>query len=186
MRIGIDLDDSICKTKEMVEIKLHEYVTKHNLNFDSVYINDIEMERFYKEKLESIYRNVDTKKNVVDVLRRLKNKGNEIYIITARGVKFKADDIDYYKITMDWLNSKNIVIDKLIISCYGENKVEACKKENIDIMIESDPYNYKMLCNNNIFTLLFDDRDVVSLGSRDFNNWISIEKYIEEYRKENN
>ena len=184
MRIGIDLDDSICKTKEMVEIKLHEYCMKHQLDFDSVFINDIEMEKFYKEKLEAIYKNVDTKKNVVDVLRRLKNKGNEIYIITARGVKFKAD-IDYYKITMDWLNSKNIVIDKLITSCYGENKVDACKREHIDIMIESDPYNYKILCNNNIKALLFDDKDIVSLGKRDFNNWLSIEQYIEEHRKEN-
>ena len=184
MRIGIDIDDTICKTREMVEVKLSEYCMINNLNYDEVYNNEIMMEKFYDEKLEEIYKYADPKKNVVDVLRRLKNKGNEIYIITARGVKFKAD-IDYYKITMDWLNSKNIVIDKLITSCYGENKVDACKREHIDIMIESDPYNYKILCNNNIKALLFDDKDIVSLGKRDFNNWLSIEQYIEEHRKEN-
>ncbi len=185
MRIGIDIDDTICKTKEMVEIKLHEYVMKNKLDFDSVFINDIEMEKFYHTKLEEIYKNVEPKKNVVDVLRRLKNKGNELYIITARGVKFRSD-IDYYKITMDWLNKNNIEVDGVVTSCYGENKVRACKREKIDIKIESDPYNYKALTNSGILCLLFDDKDVVSLGNKDFNNWLSIEKYIEEHRKDNN
>jgi len=184
MKIGLDLDDTLCKTKEMVEIKLKEYCEKNGLNIHDVYSNDIEMEKFYDEKLEEIYRDVEVKKYAVDVVRRLKNKGNLIYIITARGVKFKAD-FDFYKITLEWLGSHNIEIDGIITSCYGENKVEVCKREKIDIMIESDPYNYKMLTTSGVVCLLFDDRDVVSLGKHDFNNWISIEKYIEKYRKGN-
>ncbi len=101
MRIGIDIDDTICKTREMVEVKLSEYCMINNLNYDEVYNNEIMMEKFYDEKLEEIYKYADPKKNVVDVLRRLRNKGNEIYIITARGAQIRTD-IDYYKVTLEW------------------------------------------------------------------------------------
>ncbi len=70
-------------------------------------------------------------------------------------------------------------------SCYGESKVKVCKREKIDLMIESDPYNYKLLTNNNVLTLLFDDKDLVSFGKNDFNSWTEIEKFIEKYRKGN-
>ena len=184
MRIGIDIDDTICKTREMVEVKLSEYCMINNLNYDEVYNNEIMMEKFYDEKLEEIYKYADPKKNVVDVLRRLRNKGNEIYIITARGAQIRTD-IDYYKVTVEWLATNGIEIDGIMTSCYGESKVKVCKREKIDLMIESDPYNYKLLTNNNVLTLLFDDKDLVSFGKNDFNSWTEIEKFIEKYRKGN-
>ena len=184
MKIGIDIDDTLCKTKELVELKLHDYCDDNNLNIDNISSNEIEMEKFYNEYLEEIYKDAEVKKNAVDVLRRLKNKGNEIFVITARGAKFKTD-IDFYKVTVDWLEKNNIVVDGIMTSCYGENKVSVCKREKIDIMVESDPYNYKLLTNNNILCLLFDDHDLVSFGEYDFSSWTEIEKFIEMNRKGN-
>ena len=81
MRIGIDLDDTICRTTEMVHEMMDEYSAKTNRDVLEIMSNELIREQFFDEYLPIIYKEVVIKHDVKDVIRRLRNKGNEIYII---------------------------------------------------------------------------------------------------------
>lgn len=182
MRIGIDLDDTICRTSEIVHQKVAEYASKEGLNSLDV-INDEELRKtFFDIYLEDIYTNVEIKRNVQKVLKRLKSKNNEIYIITARSDRLLQSKKTVLEITKEWLNRNDIEVDKIITDVYGEKKAIACKKYKIDLMIEDNPYNYHKITDASIKCLLFDDRARYELKNDYVTNWLDIEKYIERNR----
>lgn len=181
MRIGIDLDDTICRTTEMVNKKLDEYSKNKKLNPLDIMNDEYLKDEFFEEKVEEIYREVEIKRNVYHVLKRLRSRGNSIYVITARRNTSFYNVVD---IIEEWLYNNNIVVDGIFVDAYGEGKVQVCKDNNIDLMIDDDPYNYKMMMSHGIKCLLFDDREKYDLKDDYFTNWLAIEKYIEKYVKE--
>ena len=175
MRIGIDLDDTMCRTTEIVHQLLEKEAKKNGKDPLDIMNNELKREDFLKKYYEEIYENAEIKRSVADVIRRLHNKGNEIYIITARDEK-------YNHITRNWLEKHNVLFDEIIASVYGDRKAEACKKYKIDLMIEDDPYNYQRLKNMNIKSILFDDRGRYEIKEEYATTWKEIENYIERNR----
>ncbi len=173
MRIGIDMDDTICRTTEKVHEYLELFSNEINLNPLDIMNDEDLREQFLNKYSEEIYKNVEIKRNVEAVLKRIKNKGNEIYIITSRNIK------DSDKITREWLEKEGIEVDDVIINATGQERSNICKKYNIDLMIDNDPLNYKMLITDGINALLFDDREKYELKEKYVTNWLDIEKYIE-------
>lgn len=179
MRIGVDLDDTICRTTEKVHEKVEIFSKKLNLNPLDVMNDELLSEQFFKKNLEEIYKNVEVKREVKKVLKRLRSKGNEIYIITAR----KKDIVsNVEQVTKDWLEENEIEVDKIIVEAYGEKKALICKENNIDLMIEDDPYNFRKIRNQGIQCILFDDRERYDLRYDYMTNWLDIERYIERNR----
>ena len=84
MRIGIDIDDTICRTTEKVNEYMDLYAKDENI--DPLMIMNYEdvKDMFFEAYLENIYTSVVVKRNAKDVLRRLRKKGNKLFIITAR------------------------------------------------------------------------------------------------------
>ena len=76
-----------------------------------------------------------------EVIDKLKENGFEIYIITARFLTDKntIEGEKMRNIVKNWLKQNNIHYDKIIFS--PEDKLEICKKNNIDIMIEDKVEN---------------------------------------------
>ena len=114
------------------------------------------------------------------VYNLLKKKGHEFIVITARGGmvnEMKDDAIRMFK-------ENNIEFDK----CYWavKDKLEICKKENIDIMIDDDWKIIKQISNNRIKTLYFRDTNMVKLYNNDYitevNNWGDIYRYLKEIK----
>ena len=179
MRIGVDLDDTICRTTEKVHEKVEEYSKKMNLNPLDIMNDEILSQNFFEQYLETIYKTVEVKREVAKVLKRLRSKGNEIYIITAR----KNDIVKNVNIiTEEWLKENQIEVDKVIVEAYGEKKADICKENNIELMIEDDPYNYKKIISKGINCILFDDRERYDLRQNYMTNWLDIERYIERNR----
>lgn len=179
MRIGIDLDDTICHTTEIVQKCLERYAKEEHLNPLDI-MNDEELkDKFYNSYLEEVYKNVEVKGNVVSVLRRLKHRGNQLYIITARSDDFTKKKINVTQVTENWLEKNKIEVDAIITSAYGETKAQACKDFKIDLMIDDDPYNYRKINAVGKKCLLFDDRERYDMKNNYFTNWLDIEKYIE-------
>ena len=141
--------------------------------------DDVLSKQFFSENLEDIYKNVVVKREVSKVLKRLRSKGNEIYIITARNNEF-VKNVDL--ITKEWLKNNQIEVDKVIVEAYGEKKADICKENDIDLMIEDDPYNYKKIISKGIQCILFDDREKYDLKHDYMTNWLDIERYIERNR----
>ena len=182
MRIGIDLDDTICETTEIVQDRVEKYAKFLNIDPLDIMNNEELRKKFFQKYLDDIYTNVEVKKNAIAVLKRLKSRGNEIYIITARGDTIPTETVDIYKITEEWFLKHNILVDKIIISTYGDKKREACRENKIDLMIDDDPYNYKKVISLGINCLLFDDHGRFNLEKDYVTNWLDVEKYIERNR----
>ena len=179
MRIGIDLDDTICRTTEIVHDRIEKYASKRHLNPLDVMNDEYLKQEFFDIYLEDIYTNVEIKRNVREVMKRLRSKGNKIYIISSRNNHSSKKVNDVEKITREWLKKNNVVVDELILSVSGDKKVSACRKHQIDLMIDDNPYNYKKIIATGTDCLLFDDRGRYNLEDHYVTTWNEIEKYIE-------
>lgn len=182
MRIGIALDDTMCRTTEIVDDRLEKYAKEEGLNPLDIMNDESQKKAFFSIYMEDIYSNVEIKRNVSEVIKRLRSKGNEIYIITSRSNDFVPTLTDIFEVTKDWLKRHNIEVDVIVSSAYGEDKAEVCKKLGIDLMIDDNPYNYKKITSLGIKCILYDDREKYELKDDYVTNWLEVEKYIERNR----
>lgn len=157
MKIGIDIDNTICSTDEVIDIKIKEYIKEHGMSQEEFFGDSSNMDKFYKEKILEVIAEDPVKDDFLRVLNKLK-VNNEIIIVTARNETFVKTSQSMRKATMDWLAKNNIYYDKYFDDAYKEGKVKVCKDENIDIIIDDDINNYLAFKENGIKTLLFDDR----------------------------
>ena len=182
MRIGVGIDDTICRTTEIVHDRVEKYAKEENLDPLDIMNDEALKNSFFSIYLEDIYANAEIKRDVAKVLKRLRSKGNEIYIISSRSSSFVPTVKNVIKVTEKWLHEHDIEVDAIIVSAYGESRADVCKKYNIDLMIDDDPYNYHKIVAIGKKCLLFDDREKFLQKEDYVTNWLDIEKYIERNR----
>ena len=145
MKIGIDIDNVISNFNDEL---LKEYL-KHDkeLRNTGIINKDVfirygmfdwtekEETEFYKNSIERIAIKLKRIHRATETIKKLKEDGNEIIIISGRN---NGEYNNPYKLTEEWLAKYNIVYDKLILTnAYNkEEKANVCKENNIDIMIE--------------------------------------------------
>lgn len=145
MKIGIDIDNVISNFNDEL---LKEYL-KHDkeLRNTGIINGDVfirygmfdwtekEETEFYKNNIERIAIKLKPIHRATETIKKLKEDGNEIIIISGRN---NGEYNNPYKLTEEWLAKYNIVYDKLILTnAYNkEEKANVCKENNIDIMIE--------------------------------------------------
>lgn len=145
MKIGIDIDNVISNFNDEL---LKEYL-KHDKELrntgiinENVFIRygmfdwtEKEETEFYKNNIERIATKLKPLNRASETIKKLKEDGNEIIIISGRN---NGEYNNPYKLTEEWLAKYNIVYDKLILTnAYNkEEKANVCKENNIDIMIE--------------------------------------------------
>lgn len=156
MRIGIDIDGVLTDiekwqldyaskfyyekyNKEIVNYKGYE--TIEIFNSDEKYDNEFWMKYFKEYSVD-----VQMRKFADEVIKKLKDAGNEIYIITARGNFLSHSSTvmsfeENKQIVLNWLSKNSIYYDKIIFS--PEDKLKICIDNKIDIMIEDRPNNIK-------------------------------------------
>lgn len=145
MKIGIDIDNVISNFNDEL---LKEYL-KHDKELrntgiinEDVFIRygmfdwtEKEESEFYKNNIERIAIKLKPIHRATETIKKLKEDGNEILIISGRN---NGEYNNPYKLTEEWLEKYNIIYDKLILTnAYNkEEKANVCKENNIDIMIE--------------------------------------------------
>ena len=145
MRIGIDIDGVLTDIEQLqldVGGKFFSRFNKSVLNKDGYEITKIfnvsdELDsQFWNEYLYEYVTKEPSRKYASEVIKKLKDDGNEIYIVTARYLtdRNNEDGEKMRKIVVNWLAEQKIDYDEIIFS--PEDKKENCKKYNIDIMIE--------------------------------------------------
>lgn len=157
MRIGIDIDDTICPSFDTVLPYLclfykldYKEIKKQNISyeyFNSRYSNYYDFVRaiYYK-----IMPNVPLNKGVIKYLKKIKRLGHEIVFITARGKKGYENP---YQISYDYLVKNNVPFDALIVD--AQDKGNVCLEENIDIFFDDDINNYNSVKNRGIDVYLY-------------------------------
>ena len=192
MRIGIDIDDTLTDVKnELIkagenyarslgkDIKVDKNFEDKNNNGNKwqemFQFNYEELKYFLKDIQESITNKAKPRENVVEIINKLKNDGNEIIIITARDSEFHDDP---YKYSKDWLDKNNIYYDKLVVN--ARNKEDACIEEKIDLFIDDSKSNCLNVKNAGIKTIrVCNEIENSNSNLICFNNWNDIYSYIQ-------
>ena len=192
MKIGIDLDGVVIDSEttfrtyeEIFDIdvlKGNNLINKEEPKFQARYNWTNEQE---KEFIEKYFLIVSKESNLmsgfIGIYNLLKEQGHEFVVITARGgfVKEMKDD------AIRLLEEKNIKFDKYYWNV--DDKLEICKNEKVDIMIDDDWKIIKRLADNEVKTLYFRDTNLMKLEEnkyiKEVNNWGEIYRYIKEMKK---
>lgn len=187
MKIGIDLDgvvfdsETTFRTYEEIfdvdVLKENNLVDREEPKFQARYNWTKEQEQ---EFINTYFMTVSRDSNLMSGFRAvydlLKKQGHEFVVITARGGHVKEMKDDAIRI----LGENGIEFDKYYWQV--EDKLEVCKKENVDIMIDDDWIIAKRLSENNVNTLYFRDTNLKKLEENEFitevNNWGDIYRVI--------
>ena len=160
MKIGIDVDGVLTNVEQFCVDYVTKYCVENNVNYNinaSEYdisktfnIGDEQKNNFWKEYLAFYAVNEKARPFAAEVIKKLKEQGHEIYIITARLLTNRDDEIgdNMRKLVKEWLHDNNIVYDKLIFCKEKkERKIQEIRDTKVDIMIEDNPDNIMELSN---------------------------------------
>lgn len=154
MRIGIDIDGVLTDIEQWQldygsKFYYENYHSgiKNAKGYETNDIFDLSVECdniFWEKYFEDYSINIACRLFADEVIKKLKEDGNEIYIITARGSFLSHSatvmTIEENKnIVLEWLKKNNIYYDKIIFS--PEDKLDICIKNDISVMIEDKPAN---------------------------------------------
>ena len=189
MKIGIDLDGVVIDSEttfrtyeEIFDIDIlkgNNLINKKEPKFQARYNWTNEQE---KEFIEKYFMTVSKESNLmsgfVGIYNLLKEQGHEFVVITARGGFIKKMKDDAIRL----LKENNIKFDKYYWNV--EDKLEICKNEKVDIMIDDDWKIIKKLADNEVKTLYFRDTNLMKLEENEYvkevSNWGEIYRYIKE------
>ena len=158
MRIGIDIDGVLTDIEQFVIDYISKYCVENNIEYsigDSNYdysktfnISEDQENDFWNTYLEYYAINEKARPFAPEIIKKLKKEGHEIYIITARWLTDRDDNIGnkMREIVTNWLYENEISYDKLIFSkSSNERKSQEIFEHKIDLMIEDNPNNINEL-----------------------------------------
>lgn len=187
MKIGIDLDGVVFDSEttfrtyeEIFDINLlkgNNLVNKEEPKFQARYNWTKEQEQQFIEKyFLKVSKESGLMSGFIGVYDLLKQQRHQFVVITARGGFVKEMKDDAIRV----LEENNINFDKYYWKV--EDKLEVCKKENIDLMIDDDWRIVEKLAKNHVKTLYFRDTNLKKLEENEYlkevNNWGEIYRYI--------
>ncbi len=187
MKIGLDIDGVILNSENEIRLKAELYdllelkgkgVAHSNefLEGDRYDWSKEELDTFREKYFLGISNNsypMPGAKQVIDMLRK---DGHKLVIITARGITIK----EMKQAAINKFKEYNLEFDQYFWA--EENKLDICKKENIEVMIDDKASICKSTSENKIKTLYFRDVNREKLEENDYlkevNNWGEIYRYI--------
>lgn len=190
MNIGIDIDDTIANTSQMIDIYAEEYTEdllkrEFKLNekeiLDPMWARHLygwtteEDEKFWELYYEKIMESLDPKDNAIEIINEL-SKENNIIIISAR---WDRENGIIGKITKEWLEKYNVNYYKQFIGHLDKRKIVT--ENNIDVFIDDNYKTCKSIHEMGIRTLLMNSRLNENMEIGDIErvfNWKEIEEKI--------
>ena len=190
MVIGIDMDDTICSTNELI-IEVADAYDKEVLGGTGVKDESAyeftEMMgwpegmkgQFFADRLEYIMSMSPIKEDARDVINKLHDEGCEIVIISFRKDKYLADP---YKLTEKWLKDNDVHYDKLFVNT--GTKTDECIENNVKLFIDDKESHCEDVASAGIDVLLF--TNAYNHDESRFhrvNNWKEVYKFVKENYK---
>lgn len=185
MTIGIDIDDTLTNTRDNQEKYWQEYIIKYPKDGYTKElpetINDFGdeyVQLFWDEYREELAFNSSYKENASTILKKLKDEGHNLCIVTARRVSKCPELHDRIKKAFQ---ENNIPIDTIYTDM--TDKGLFCKENNIDVLIDDSLIHIKSALNNNVKGILFNKND--SYTGYKTTNWLEIYDIITKIKEEN-
>ena len=164
MKIGIDIDDTVMNTfdvieeaaryfdKYFLENKGYQDITKYDFH-ERFYWTSEEKKAFFNYfRKNKLYLKAKPKGDALYYLEKLYNEGYELYFLTRRK---KDEKLDILSITKNDLISKGFKFTDCYIGL--SKKGEACKNLGIDVFIDDAVIQIEDVNNYGIKTILVDN-----------------------------
>lgn len=187
MKIGIDIDgvildyERVLKTYgdlyDFIELKKNGVINRNEQYLRNRYDwTEEERMNFVNSSFLKLSKQAPLIPGAKDVINMLKKEGNEFIIISARGGMIE----EMQETAMEKFKEANLSFDKYYWK--QVDKLEAAKKENIDIMIDDSYEVCKKLSENGIKVIYFRDKEMKKLEQNNYlkevSNWGEIYRYI--------
>ena len=186
LKIGIDLDGVVFDSEaafrtyeEIFDIEQNQnnLVDRSEPKMKDRYNWTVEQQQKFSELFLEVSQGSSLMAGFKKVYSLLRNMDIQFIVITARGVNSQTFMIDDAKRI---LSENGILFDKYYWCQH--DKLDVCKKENIDIMIDDDYKIIERISNEKIRTLYFRDVNLKKLEENEFvkevNNWGDIYRII--------
>ena len=186
MKIGIDIDGVILDSETAFKVSAELYsldvlgedkmLDNSTSRFEERYSWTKEQREVWHQKYLPIEaEKVNFMPGAIEVIKRLKNMGHELVIITARGgLCPRMKDIaleQFKKVGLKFDDYHFVVCDK----------AKLCTEINIELMIDDDYNNCINIANEGIMALYFRDVKMKKINREnviEVNNWGEIYKYL--------
>ena len=189
MRLGIDIDDVLTNTSETInELIVNESdseksqeLKEHMKEIMKGNISDFDVLAFCSENYVNVYKRVKLKENAKEVIKRLLDRGYEIYFITARGERmgfFKGAE----EATLEFLKANDIKYNEIILGAM--DKATVCLENKIDVFIDDSVEHCEDVSKVGVKSIVFTsgvNKDVVTDIDR-VNDWLELEDKIREIK----
>ncbi len=182
MRIGIDIDDTLTNTSDV----MFKYAKKYNKDYDNVILDDIpnlvrgiktkkQTDEFFRKYCFEMILSVDVKENAKNIIDKLLKEGHEIFFITARSNEYFGDS---YVVTKEYLRKNGIKYTKLLTG--HVYKLKICKEEKIDIFFDDAYDTINELHNDGVDAVLFTSNlnRERKIALRRVDNWNELYYYV--------
>lgn len=192
MKIGIDVDGVLLDYEKGMLANAEIFDIEKCRGNGKVYLDkyfvqdkydwtEEEKKKFINENLGKISKESSIMAGAKTVLYKLKEMGYELIIISTRG----TENNDMINIVTEKFQKENIKFDKYYWK--EHNKLEVCKQEGIDIMIDDSPTTCKKMAENKIKAIYFRGIRGYDLEEnkylKEVSNWGEIYRYIMEIDK---
>lgn len=189
MKIGIDLDGVVFDTEmwwatyaelyDCIQLNRNSLKNKTEPRVQDGYDwSDSELNEYLDRYLELKEFNVLA--GVKEVVDLLKNDGHELIVITARGCLGNSKNA--LSDAMNKLEKEDVKFDKYYWN--QKEKLEICKKEKIDVMIDDNYHICEAMANAGINAVYFHSLNRKHLVENDklkeVSNWGEVYRYIKE------
>lgn len=189
MNIGVDFDGVILDDERAIRFYA-DFYSKFKLNKSVVDSGLLTSENRYKWNKDEINEFYDTYYDKItekcslffgakEILTKLHEDGHKIYLITTRGF-YREEEMICLNKKLDELGFK---FDDVI--CKTINKIDVCKKQNIDVMIDDNPEMIMQFLNSNINAIYFKMEGLIDIDEPNVYtafNWIDIYNKIKEIK----
>lgn len=150
MKIGIDIDGVLTDEQRYVLDYGSAYFAQNNIQYkihDDIYdskeifeVSEDAYDAFWKEHIFDYSENINIRPFASNIIKRLVEENNEIYIITSRSYTTYENEnkLKMQRVVKEWLKRNKIKYNDIIFS---REKDKICKELNIDVMIEDKPEN---------------------------------------------
>ena len=180
MKIGIDIDGVILDSErefriqselfDVIKLKRNSIVNNKELKAQERYDwNEEEVDQFINQEFLKVSKECNFMPGAIEVINMLKKEGHELIIITARGGIIK----EMKNVAEDRFEEKGLTFDKYYWAM--REKLEICKQENVDIMIDDYYKTCKQTSENKIKTLYFREYPNYELEENEYlkevHNW---------------
>lgn len=200
MKIAIDIDGTLNDNIPYINKKVKIFAKREGLklvynskayDFCEKYgYSQEDDNKFWQKEIWNYASEIDEKKGASKIVKKLKEEGNEIIILTARYManRDNADGQRMRKAVEKWLKDKNIVYDEIFYVGENNSKLQTFLKQKCDILIDDKVQHLQEISQTNFAICMLEDYNKdADYNSNVFKckNWKQVYKVIKKIKKEN-